>query len=505
MHLKKGASPVNLMNIVSAANSNVRIVCRIAQREALDLLRDRRLAIVAASVVLLLSVSVWIGAQRYIANQKQQEMLSGGERERWLTQGDRHPHSAAHQGFWVFQPSTILSIADPGITTHAGAAVHLEPHRQRLFRYSPAEDATWLQRAGELTAAVTLQRFIPLLIILIGFASLAGERESGRLKLVLSSGVSPLSLSLGKAFGLFAPLMLVLVPVSVLGGFSVGLNGDLAGGPSVLRSLITATTYAAYFGIFVLITLTVSALARTSRRAITVLLFIWITGVVLASPLVLTVAGREYPTPTALEFESSLQKARAHGPLYFERLVAVEDRLLKQYNVNTVEQLPLNSEGVAMIAEEADEDALHDVEFRQLYNAYRGQGRVFQLGSLVSPLVAVQALSMGLSGTDLAHHLHFAQAAEDYRRFFVQMMNGDLKDNDFTEARRPSSPSNPTDLVYMRNREFWEKVPPFVYAPPGLDWIARQNGIAAVALTTWLLVAVAAGAIAVKRFARKLP
>ncbi len=89
MHLKKGASPVNLMNIVSAANSNVRIVCRIAQREALDLLRDRRLAIVAASVVLLLSVSVWIGAQRYIANQKQQEMLSGGERERWLTQGDR--------------------------------------------------------------------------------------------------------------------------------------------------------------------------------------------------------------------------------------------------------------------------------------------------------------------------------------------------------------------------------------------------------------------------------
>src|SRR5438105_95401 len=127
------------MNKVSAAKLQVRLVSRIAHREAVDLLRDRRLAIVAASVLLLLSVSAWIGAQRYFADQKQQETLVQGERERWLTQGDRHPHSAAHQGFWVFKPTTILSVADPGITTHAGAAVHLEPHRQRLFRYSPAE------------------------------------------------------------------------------------------------------------------------------------------------------------------------------------------------------------------------------------------------------------------------------------------------------------------------------------------------------------------------------
>jgi len=482
---------------------NIGLVCRIAHREAVDLLRDRRLAIVAASVVLLLFVSVWIGAQRYVANHNQQDLLVQGERERWLTQGDRHPHSAAHQGFWVFEPSSVLSIADPGITTHAGAAVHLEPHRQRLFRYSPAEDATWLQRASELTAAVTLEKFIPLLIILIGFASLAGEQENGRLRLVLSSGVSPGALGMGKALGLFVPLALVLAPISVLGGIALAFNGEFTDWSLLLRALIIAGTYLVYFAVFILTTLTVSALARTSRRAITILLFLWIAGVLLAPPAILSIAGREYPTPTALEFERSLQRARAHGPLYFERLVATEDRLLKQYNVGSVQQLPVNSEGVAMIAEEADEDALHDVEFRQLYEAYRGQGRVFQMGSLVSPLVAVQALSMGVSGTDLAHHLHFARAAEDYRRFFVQMMNGDLKENDFPEARRPASASTPTDLIYVNNGSLWEKVPLFVYTPPGLQWIAKENWIAAVALMAWLLVVLVIATIAMKRFAKE--
>jgi ABC-2 type transport system permease protein len=491
------------MSIASRRKLKIPTICRIARREAVDFLRDRRLITVAVLVILLLSVSVWIGAQRYFANQKQQEILVQGERERWLTQGERHPHSAAHQGFWVFEPATILSVADPGITMHAGAAVHLEPHRQRLFRYSPAENATWLQRAGELTAAVTLEKFIPLLIILIGFATLAGERENGRLRLVLSSGVSPETLAAGKALGLFIPLTLVLAPISVLGGLALAFNGEFGHGPLLLRSLPMAGTYLAYFAVFVLITLTVSALAGTSRRAITILLFIWIAGVLLAPPAVLSIAGRQYPTPTALEFESSLQRARAHGPLYFERLVATEDRLLKQYHVSSVDELPVNSEGVAMIAEEAEEDALHDVEFRQLYEALHGQGRVFQFGALASPLVAVQALSMGLGGTDLAHHLHFAQAAEDYRRSFVQMMNADLKENDFPEARRPASASTPNDLIYVNNRSLWEKVPLFVYIPPGLDWIARENWMAAVALTTWLLVAIVVGTTAIKRFAKE--
>jgi hypothetical protein len=47
------------------------------------------LPILIASIILLLSASVWIGAERYLASQKQQEILQRGERERWLAQGDK--------------------------------------------------------------------------------------------------------------------------------------------------------------------------------------------------------------------------------------------------------------------------------------------------------------------------------------------------------------------------------------------------------------------------------
>jgi ABC-2 type transport system permease protein len=480
------------------------MVWRIARCETLGVARDGRFVAVAVSLFLLLSAALWNGAAHYAEAHERQTLTARDEQTRWLNQGERNPHSAAHQGFWMFQPSTPLALFDEGIRKHVGSAVHLEAHSQRLFGYRPAEDSTWVQRMGELTAAVTLQRFIPLLIILAGFATLAGEREDGMIRFALSSGVSPRTLTLGKAIGLVLPLGLVLVPACLLGGFALALYGGPSAGALIPRALILSACYLAYFSIFVAITMSVSAHAATARKALVTLVFIWIGLVLVAPPLVLSAAAQRNPTPTALEFEGSLQQARARGPLYFERLVAVEDRLLAQHKVKGVDQLPVNSEGIAMIDEEASEDALHDVQFRGLHEAYRQQSRMFQLASVVSPLVAVQTLSMGLSGSDLAHHLHFAEAAEAYRKLFVQMMNRDLAQNDFANARRPSSPDRPDERVYLAGRELWERTPPFIYIPPSLDATMTQNRPGVAGLTLWLLAAAVAWTLAFRRFMRDL-
>jgi ABC-2 type transport system permease protein len=479
------------------------MIWRIAHRETLDLFRDGRFVAVAVTVLLLLGGALWTGAAGYADTRQMQEITAQDERDRWLNQGERNPHSAAHQGFWMFQPVDELSVFDAGIRRHAGAAVHLEAHRQRLFRYRPAEDSTWVQRAGELTAAVTLQKFIPLFIILAGFAALAGERESGTLRLLLSSGVSPQTLALGKALGLVFPLAVVLVPATLLGGFALALFGGASGGALAARALILNATYLAYFSIFVAVTLVVSAVASTARKALAALVFIWTMAVLLGPQLVMSVAVQGTPTPTALEFEASLQQARAKSPLYFERLVKVEDRLLEQHKVSSVSELPVNSEGIAMIEEEASEGALHDVEFRRLYEAYKQQNRNFLLGSIASPVVAVQVLSMALSGTDLRHHLNFAEASEGYRKLFVQLMNRDIAENDFPAARRPVSPDMPDELVYLGGRELWEKTPAFRYTPPSLDEVLTENRFAVAGLVFWLLVAAGAWALASRRFTRE--
>jgi ABC-2 type transport system permease protein len=476
-------------------------VWRICRRECTELVRDRRLALTAGALFLVLAASTGLGAQRFRAARTQVNAVREAERRRWLEQGEKHPHSAAHQGVWAFRPSGSLSVFDPGVTSYVGSGVHLEAHSQRLFRHRPAEDGTWVTAAGELTAAVTLQRVVPMLLILAGFGVLAGDRERGTLRLALSTGTSPRVLAAGKALGLLAPLTLVLVPASALGAAALVLYGSVDEPQPLLRVALLAAGYLAYFLVVLALTLAVSARAATSRQALATLTLVWLFGAVLCPPLALGIIARHDPTPTAFEFATGVQSARAYGPLFHERLMAVEERLLQQHGVRTLQELPVNATGVAMFEEEADEDRLHDVHFRALHDAYARQDRSFQLAALASPVLAVQSLSMGLSGSSLAHHLRFAGAAEEYRRGFVQSMNDDIARNDTPAARRQSNLIGVKDAVYLRGPELWESVPDFAYVPPGLGWLARQNAAAATILGGWTIAALALAARTLRRFA----
>ena len=84
-----------------------------------------------------------------------------------------------------------------------------------------------MQRFGELTAAAVLQLLLPLLIILLGFSTFAGERESGTLRQVLSLGVDRHDLALG----------LLLVPAVLLGAAALtAAEADSASGGLVRTS-----------------------------------------------------------------------------------------------------------------------------------------------------------------------------------------------------------------------------------------------------------------------------
>ena len=109
--------------------------------------------------------------------------------EAWLQQGPRHPHDAAEQGMHVFKPEPPLAVLDPGIEPFVGSTVWLQAHRQSELKFRPAQDATGLQRFGELSPAWILQVLLPLIIIVIGFNAVSGERERGTLRQLLSIGV----------------------------------------------------------------------------------------------------------------------------------------------------------------------------------------------------------------------------------------------------------------------------------------------------------------------------
>ncbi|MEM6328035.1 MAG: ABC transporter permease subunit, partial [Bacteroidota bacterium] len=450
----------------------------IARKEAAETLRDGRFRWAAAAVLVLLAgalVSGWIHTDR-LADQHAE--AARADRDVWTGQEEKNPHSAAHFGNYAFKPVTPLLAVDRGVTAYTGVALFMEGHAIQDARYRPAEDASASARLGELTAAAVLQWLVPLLVVLLTFGAFAGERERGTLRTLLSQGVSRRALAGGKALGAAAPLALILIPAAILGAVAMALFAPPeAAAWSAPRVGLLALVYLAYFAVFVGVSLLVSALARSPRSALLILLGFWFANGFIAPRLAADVAERVHP---GLTTEAFAEGEAAVGELSWPDLLdRVTEELLAEEGVSTVDSLSVNIMAVRLYEGEKIETAGYRDLFDRLADGFERQGRVAQVGAVVAPLLAVAPLSTALTGTDYRHHRHFADAAEVYRYTYVQALNQDLIDN--------AAPGGTWDREYVVGEDFWGTIPAFEYEAPGARWALGGHGLALGFLSLWLV------------------
>jgi ABC-2 type transport system permease protein len=467
------------------------MITTIARKEMLEMLRDGRFRWAAAIVFTLLLSSVALGWHHYREVNAQHETARQATRRQWLHQGEKNPHSAAHYGVYAFKPKMPLSLVDRGVDPFVGVATWLEAHHQNDFQYRPAQDSTALHRFGELTGATVLQLLVPLLIVLLTFSAFSGEREQGTLRQLLSLGVKRSDLALGKAAGIAAALGLLLAPAAVLGVIGIALsseNGSFFA--SMPRMGLMTASYLLYFASFLGVSLAVSARTRSSRVALVVLLGFWIFNGLVAPRAVSDLAKALHPTPSAFEFQQRIEMAIQNGLDGNEpaekRTAALRERLLAQYRVSRVEDLPVNFRGLALQEGEEYGNRVFDRYFTELWETFRRQEQVHYTAAVAAPVLAVRALSMGFAGTDFSQHLHFARAAEDHRRLIQREMNLDLAYN----AKGGGE--------YLRGADLWEKVPDFHYHAPAVSWVLSRQTFNFVLLAAWCLAAGACAWAAVR-------
>ena len=454
----------------------------VARKEVADLYGDGRVLWAMAAVTLLIMVSVALSWQDFRAREATRTEADRAVRHQWENQGAKNPHSAAHFGQYAFTLESVPAAIDPGTLAHTGSAVWLEPHRRNLFGFRPAEDQTAAVRYGPLTPALLLQVVVPLLIVSFCFASVAGEREAGTLRLVLSLGLTRGQLFLGKALGVAlagAPLAaLLFAPVAVLGMVQMG-QGD-ANADQVVRLLLMAVVYCAYWGVWVLIGLGVSSRAATSQRTLIVLLALWALATLLA-PRVGSFLSEQIAKPLSTQaFFDGIQSDLARGldgkspaEMRYQELV---EQTLKEYNVKSLQELPVGFGGLRRRAQDAYSERVHDKHFDALHDTWRRQARLHLLVSAMSPLIPAQALSQGLAGTDVEHHIDFSQAAERYRRYFV----------DFTTDALTAGEQG-TDKRMTAGNEMWRSIKAFDYRQPPVGEALRAQWPGLLILAAWLL------------------
>jgi ABC-2 type transport system permease protein len=465
---------------------NWHLLLTIARREMTEMTRDGRFRWAGAIVLGLLLVSLGMGWKHAREVGAQHQAAQHHTRHQWLHQGKKNPHLAAHFGIWVFKPRSVLSMADTGIEPYTGIAAKLEAHNRSEFKYRPARDTTAVGRFGQLSAALTLQVLVPLLIVLLCFGSFAGERETGTLRQVLALGVPRANLAWGKALGASGALSLLLLPAAVLGAVALGLNSTSShqSGDMWVRAGLMALGYALYFGAFVGVSLGVSALASSSRTALLLLLGFWVANSLLVPRAAADMGRRLYPTPTQWEFTQATQREFKEGvkggDTQKKREAALEARLLKQYRVKSIDKLPVDYVGVMLIEAEAYIDPIYDRHWKRIWAMHQRQNELQLWGALLAPLPAMRDFSMGMAGTDTASHQHLSLAAENYRRDFVRTLNVEWA-------------YNSTEKMFLKNvrdRKTWERVPPFSYQPPRAVWALSQHLHALALLGAWFGVGV---------------
>jgi ABC-2 type transport system permease protein len=461
------------------------MVIWIARREFVERLRDGRMYWAGGLVLMLLMTALTVGVAHQRDARAEQESAQATEYRDWLGQDRRHPHDAAHQGMHAFKPAAAMAIVDPGINPFIGSTIWLQAHRQSEVKFNPAQDATGLQRFGNLSVGWILQVLGPLLVIVLGFNAFAGEREQGILRQTLSLGISPMQLLGGKALALCASLAVLFVPAALAAAGAVALGaGEGQRLDALIRLTAWAAGYAIYLGAFVFVVLGASAMSSTSRMAITVLLALWIGQTVMAPRMLSELSRALSPSPTRLEFDRALTAD----------LKATSDRVWRAAFGTTErwgKDVPLSKWGIALRLDDQSSYPVYDRHFGRLWDTWEDQQRLQEWSGVLLPVLAMRAYSMGAAGTDFAHHRNFATAAESHRRLIQNLMSEDLVRHADTTGERHFS--------YQASPDLWAKVPPFAYRAPPARWAVQHQLRSFLVLIAALVLSVAFAAVAAKR------
>ncbi len=455
----------------------------IIWKELLQYRRDGRVMSVLLITLALGFAAAVNGWSTVETLQRERQSAVQSDRDTWDNQGKKNPHTAAHFSRYAFQPTSNLAVFDPGLKDFMGSAIWLEAHYRDPATLRAVEDAVEIQRFARLTPAWILQVFAPLLAILLAFAGIAAERERGTLRQVMSSGVSPQHLFVGKAIA--ALCIIALLAPSVIAAVALAANTqDEMGLPGAgLRLAGIVLAYAIYIGAFTFAAIGISARVAKSKTALVILVGFWAASVVFIPRLATDVGSTLSPAPEATDFEARLS-SESSSPFWGsseaaqQRRADIETEVLAQYGVDNIADLPINYDGYLLQESEEFANGVFDRMYDELWGAYEDQADIVRLFSLVSPTLALSNISSALAGSDMQAHRHFADSAELFRRDFVRILNEEMIENGGEDG-----------YGYMSDNDFWQQNPDFDYQPPTAGDVLSNVWADILILLAWAFLA----------------
>ncbi len=408
-------------------------------------------------------------------------------RQSWEANPDKHPHRMAHFGTFAFRIHPTLGIFDYGLESFTGSTVFLEAHRQNSVNFSEATFSTGMLRFGELSLALLLQLVLPLMLFFIGFSSVAGDKQNGTLKILLSQGATWKEIIFGKSIGLFAISLLFFIPILLVVIIALLLfENPVVNDFRWLRLFIIGTSYLVFLFIISSITVVVSASSNAPKNALLRLLGIWLLLVILLPKSAQAMGNYWFPTPSKLAFQSAIekevvQKGDSHNPNdpHYNHL---RDSVFTVHNVSKITDLPFNYSGFVMREGEKITASLYRKHQAKLVDIYKNQNNVTRFSSFVNPFTAIKLISMTMSGTDFSSYIDFQDKTDNYRYQLAQTMN-ELQ----MEYISPKKESGSEGKTHVIGHEHWSAFQDFRHEPMAFANSIKETFPALLSILFWAI------------------
>lgn len=291
----------------------------IARRELLEHVRSPRFLVLCALAVVLLPLAAHVNATRLRARQAQAAALRSAAEARAAVRATESSVYASRYGWRTGEP-----LADPALRAIrepprlavlvAGAEATMPAYWQfgtEGLEAGPSELASETGDGAErMDAVFIVQVVLGLLAMLLVFDAVSGERESGVLRLLLSTPVRRADVILGKALGAAATLTLPLMLGLAAALLALQRSGvSLLDADSLVRLAVFLLASVLYLTTMMAMALAVSASTARARTSWIVVLVLWI-GVALVGPRTAQmVAAAVHPVPSAFALRTARDAA----------------------------------------------------------------------------------------------------------------------------------------------------------------------------------------------------
>ena len=443
-------------------------------------LRSKSIRFISLGLIILLALTAWLNTIQSSNQKEKQAQAKAHIRSQWDSIKPQNPHGAAHYGSYAFKPVSVLSSIDEGVNSITGNVLRLEGHVQNEIVYSEASQSLVLSKFGKLTPSLLLQYVIPLLLIFLSFSSISSEKETGRIKLLLLQNMKPQTLLFGKLLSIWAFSLVLLLLTFVVQTLTNLANTQEE---TFTRLVLLFASYATFYYVLIALTVFTSAYFKNKTASLSTMLAVWIIWAVFLPKLIGNSVDKLYPLQSRQEFTKAMEDDRSKGINGHDpsdaRKKDLKKKILAQYKVDSVSQLPINFDGIVMQEDEEYGNKVWDKHFGKLNTIYMQQKKSYQISGFLNPFAALQNLSMANSGTDIVHHQTFIKQAEQYRRVFIKILNDKM-------AFGGSKTGN---WRWKADRAFFQSVPDFEYKAPTIISLTDNYWLEGLLLLFWAIFA----------------